>query len=57
MMAVDAKDNPLETYETVIMTDPNFGIFESPYANIAYMPDYSECEGTAEDAEKIGLKL
>lgn len=43
------------------MTDPNFGLFEHPSVDGdrlgEYMVDSFECTGTAEDAEKIGLKL
>ncbi len=46
---------------TIVMTDPNFGEFEHPSVDgdrlSEYMPNSFECMGTAEDAEKIGLKL
>lgn len=49
-------------YTNIIeMTDPNFGLFEHPSEDgdrlSEYMVNSSECTGTAEDAEKIGLKL
>lgn len=45
-------------YTNIIeMTDPNFGLFERPSEDGEYMVNSSECTGTAEDAEKIGLKL